>query len=540
MLCCQQGGEITCQPGTSTLCGVPPLGDWLITNHLRGGFDSGAQGSNFGFQYQQIQKLQNEPSGTLFEKITSICIVARHPAQLHTCQAMHSGHAYGAVGRHERNPTCCVDAMCHCMHTDPISMAVDSLPNGDTPPQLGSSRTPHIFQSRSWTNPFGSILSLSGTTQITNNLILVMQQTPTSVGGQRETPATRHADQPSQATVPISAIIWPRQVPKCVVAGHCISHQVSHSGETTPNFNNQFDTRTPSRLPICVARLGVTSIILLSAYTFGVAQLVASLPLSNPTAPSRLGPCSHAARGMRSHLEPPPAFGDADTRRTRWSRQSRERDTIPVLRHLMMQIRSIYRFAKLCLWQAWVLEPRLGEADNPGPVGVSTPEDQCDLCHLTIVNITKLRWRQDEVLKLYSSKPGVVCCAETSSDTTMHCLFQKQARQRNLQYHPGAPCASSKIASQNTNVPYIGGVGMLCPHSSRMCPVIRSKAEWDSTRYTEAIVNFAGLQILGIALYLHTQDTSWELYRKDASDALQQRAIESVLEWDGHSRTEDG
>ena len=175
-----------------------------------------------------------------------------------------------------------------------------------------------------------------------------------------------------------------------------------------------------------------------------------------------------------------------------------------------------------------------GEADNPGPVGVSIPEDQSDLCHLTIVNITKLRKRQDEVLKLYSSKPGIVCCAETSSDTTMHCLFQKQARQRNLQYHP-APCAPSKIASQNTNVPYIGGVGMLCPHSSRMCPVIRSKAEWDSTRYTEAIVNFAGLQILGITLYLHTQDTSWELYRKDASDALQQRAIESVLEWDGHS-----
>ena len=292
MLCCQQGGEITCQPGTSTLCGVPPLGDWLITNHLRRGFDSGALGSNFGFQYQQIQKLQNEPSGTLFEKITSICIVARHPARLHTCQAMHSGHAYGAVGRHEHNPTCCADAMCHCMHTDPISMAVDSLPNGDTPPQLGSSRTPHMSQSRSWTNPFGSTLSLSGTTQITNNLILVMQQTPTPVGGQRETPATRHTDQPSQATVPISAII--RQVPKCAVAGHYISHQVSHSGETTPNFNNQFDTRTPSRLPLCVARFGVTSIILLSAYTFGVAQLVASLPLSNPTAPSRLGPCSHA------------------------------------------------------------------------------------------------------------------------------------------------------------------------------------------------------------------------------------------------------
>ena len=41
--------------------------------------------------------------------------------------------------------------------------------------------------------------------------------------------------------------------------------------------------------------------------------------------------------------------------------------------------------------------------------------------------------------------------------------------------------------------------------------------------------------MLGITLYLHTQDTSWELYRKDASDALQQRAIESVLEWDGHS-----
>ena len=141
MLCCQQGGEITCQPGTSTLCGAPPLGDWLITNHLRRGFDSGALGSNFGFQYQQIQNLQNEPSGTLFEKITSICIGARHPARLHTCQAMHSGHAYGAVGRHEHNPTCCVDAMCHRMHTDPISMAVDSLPNGDTPPQLGSSRT---------------------------------------------------------------------------------------------------------------------------------------------------------------------------------------------------------------------------------------------------------------------------------------------------------------------------------------------------------------------------------------------------------------
>ena len=60
LLCCQQRGEITCQPGTSTLCGVPPLEDWLITNHLRGGVDSGALGSNFGFQYQQIQKLQND------------------------------------------------------------------------------------------------------------------------------------------------------------------------------------------------------------------------------------------------------------------------------------------------------------------------------------------------------------------------------------------------------------------------------------------------------------------------------------------------
>ena len=50
-------------------------------------------------------------------------------------------------------------------------------------------------------------------TQITHNLTLVMQQTPTPVGGQRQNPATRHVDQPSQATVPIRAIILPRQVP---------------------------------------------------------------------------------------------------------------------------------------------------------------------------------------------------------------------------------------------------------------------------------------------------------------------------------------
>ena len=93
LLCCQQRGEITCQPGTSTLCGVPPLEDWLITSHLRGGVDSGALGSHFGFQYEQIQKLQNEPFGPPFEKITPIRIVTWHPVRLHTCQAMHSIHA---------------------------------------------------------------------------------------------------------------------------------------------------------------------------------------------------------------------------------------------------------------------------------------------------------------------------------------------------------------------------------------------------------------------------------------------------------------
>ena len=250
-------------------------------------------------------------------------------------------------------------------------------------------------------------------------------------------------------------------------------------------FKNKFDTRTQSRLPICVTRLWVTSIILLSDYIFGVAQLVASFSLSNAIAPSRLRPCSQAIlaaefAGTKGHVipfgfTPPNVWESNHPTGTHWSRQSRKPDTIPVLHPIMIPIRSIYQIAKLRLWQVWVSEPRLGEADNPGPVGVSTPEDQSDLCHLTIVNITKLRKHQDEVLKLYSSKPGIICCAETSSDTTMHCLFQKQARQRNLQYHPGAPCAPSKIASQNTNVPYIGGVGMLCPHSSRMCPVVRGR-----------------------------------------------------------------
>ena len=157
LLCRQQSGDFMCQPGTSTLCGVPSLEDCLITNHLRGDVDSIALGSNIGLQYRQIQKPQNEPSGTPFEKITSIRIVTWHPVRSHTCQVMRSGNDHGAVGRHEHNSSCRADAICHCTHTDHISRAVDSLPNGDTPPQLGSSCIPHIFQHRSWTIPFGPI-----------------------------------------------------------------------------------------------------------------------------------------------------------------------------------------------------------------------------------------------------------------------------------------------------------------------------------------------------------------------------------------------
>ena len=223
-------------------------------------------------------------------------------------------------------------------------------------------------------------------------------------------------------------------------------------------FPNMPGRRDHTRLPTCVARLWVASITLLSVYIVGVAQPVTSFSLSNTITLSPLWPRPHVnlaaeLAGTKGNVIPlrftPPNVWESNHPTGRnLSRHSRKLDTTPVLHSITMPVRSIHRIAKLCLWQVWTSEPRLGEADNPGPVGVTTPEDQSDLCHLTIVNITKLRKHQDEVLKLYSSRPGIICCAETSSDTTMHRLFQKQARQRNLQYHSGAPCAPSKLEAR--------------------------------------------------------------------------------------------
>ena len=136
LLCCQQRGEIACQPGTSTLCGVPPLEDCLITNHLQGEVDSSALGSNIGLQYHQIQKPQNEPFGTPFEKITSIRIVTWHPVRSHTCQVMRSGHDHGAV--------------------QTIYPGLWTL----CPTEIRPSLVHHAH--RSWTITFGPILPLSG------------------------------------------------------------------------------------------------------------------------------------------------------------------------------------------------------------------------------------------------------------------------------------------------------------------------------------------------------------------------------------------
>ena len=124
LLCREQSGEIMCQLGTSTLCGVPPLEECLINNHLQGDTGSIALGSKIGLQYRQT-KPQNEPSGNPFEKTTSIRTVTRHPVRSHTCQVLYSGDDLGAAGHHEYNSSCRADATCHCTHIDHISTVPD-------------------------------------------------------------------------------------------------------------------------------------------------------------------------------------------------------------------------------------------------------------------------------------------------------------------------------------------------------------------------------------------------------------------------------
>ena len=178
-------------------------------------------------------------------------------------------------------------------------------------------------------------------------------------------------------------------------------------------------------------------------------------------------------------------------------------------------------------WCPWTKVGRIGEASNPGPT------KDPGLMHVSLVNITKLRKNSDEVFELFQELPGIVCIAETSADERAIKQTTKQADKQKLNFFASAPCASSKLDPSAKTRPLYGGVGILTHRASRVPECQRSLDEWQSTRYLETIVKIGVTQVLVLTLYLHARDENFFLYKKDASDALLQRAIARISEWGG-------
>ena len=178
-------------------------------------------------------------------------------------------------------------------------------------------------------------------------------------------------------------------------------------------------------------------------------------------------------------------------------------------------------------WCPWTKVGRIGEASNPGPT------QDPGLMHVSLVNITKLRKNSDEVFELFQELPGIVCIAETSADERAIKQTTKQADKQRLNFFASAPCASSKLDPSAKSRPLYGGVGILTHRASRVPECQRSLDEWQSTRYLETIVKIGVTQVLVLTLYLHARDENFFLYKKDASDALLQRAIARISEWGG-------
>ena len=182
---------------------------------------------------------------------------------------------------------------------------------------------------------------------------------------------------------------------------------------------------------------------------------------------------------------------------------------------------------KIISWCPWTKVGRIGEASNPGPT------QDPGLMHVSLVNITKLRKNSDEVFELFQEMPGIVCIAETSADERAIKQTTKQADKQKLNFFASAPCASSKLDPSAKSRPLYGGVGILTHRASRVPECQRSREEWQSTRYLETIVKIGVTQVLVLTLYLHARDENFFLYKKDASDALLQRAIARISEWGG-------
>ena len=137
------------------------------------------------------------------------------------------------------------------------------------------------------------------------------------------------------------------------------------------------------------------------------------------------------------------------------------------------------------------------------------------------------------VFELFQELPGIVCIAETSADERAIKQTTKQADKQKLNFFASAPCASSKLDPSAKSRPLYGGVGILTHRASRVPECQRSLDEWQSTRYLETIVKIGVSQVLVLTLYLHARDENFFLYKKDASDALLQRAIARISEWGG-------